>query len=141
MTQDDCSASTMYGHLLLALLASGLGGLSSRGRGSSSLGGGLLATGDLVVQEGGGALAAVNAVEVGGHEGARAAVGALLAQALNLAGGVDLQRIQGINGLNNATILVFCPHNTMTSRTECTSMTRAAHAHACPTNTCICSPF
>jgi hypothetical protein len=77
-------------HLLLALLAGGLGGLGSGGSGSSGLGGGLLATGDLLVQEGGGALAAVHAVKVGGHEGAGAAVGALLAQALNLAGGVHL---------------------------------------------------
>lgn len=46
--------------------------------------------GVLVEQEGGGALAAVDAVEVVGHEGAGAAVGALLAQALHLAGVLNL---------------------------------------------------
>lgn len=49
------------------------------------------ALGARLVQEGGGALAAVHAVEVGGHEGTGAAVGALLAQALHLAGVVDLR--------------------------------------------------
>ncbi len=44
----------------------------------------------LLKQEGGGALAAVHAVKVGCHEGARAAVGALLAQALHLARVVHL---------------------------------------------------
>jgi hypothetical protein len=41
-------------------------------------------------QVGGGALAAVHAVKVGGHEDARAALGALLPQAGHLAGVVHL---------------------------------------------------
>jgi len=58
----------MTGPLLLALSALG----------SSS--GGLL-----VKKEGGGALSAIDTIEVVGHEGPGAAVGALLPQALNLA--------------------------------------------------------
>lgn len=50
----------------------------------------------LLVQEGGGALAAVHAVEVGGHEGAWAAAGALLAETLDLSVVVHLEnRHQG----------------------------------------------
>ena len=60
--------------------------LSSLGSGSRDL---------LVEQEGGGALAAVDAVKVVGHEGSGAAVGALLTQALHLAGVLDLEEWQG----------------------------------------------
>lgn len=48
----------------------------------------------LLKQEGGGALATVYAVKVGGHEGTRAALGALLAQALHLARVVHLQDME-----------------------------------------------
>lgn len=66
----------------LLLLAAGLGLAGARLR-----------------DEGGAALAAVDAVKVGGHEGAGAAVGALPAQALHLAGVVHLQ------GDNDAAVL------------------------------------
>lgn len=43
------------------------------------------------IEEGGSALSAIHAIKVGGHEGAGAALRALLAQALNLAAGINLQ--------------------------------------------------
>ena len=46
----------------------------------------------LLHQVGGGALAAVHAVKVGGHEGTRAAGGALLAETLDLARVIHLCR-------------------------------------------------